>query len=310
MSQRPLYEWMVNYTPQTEWVKGKGIVFCLAFFFIQLGAGMFFVSSIFGILLGEFLGWLICAVLGGGVHFLHLGHPVRFYRMVLRPRTSWVSRGLLFVAAFLILGGVQMFFSSRGISSLTLLIIANLLAFLTVMYGGFAMNCINGIPFWNSALLPILYAVASFLGGTGLSIAVLSNSSISWRAAFGVQILSAGLLFAFIVILPTYLIAAKYGLPSGQASVSEIVKGRSSPLFWVAVVFLGLVMPTGVVIYGFIFGPAETPLTLLYLSISFELLGDLSLRYLILKNGFYNPLVAAPAYYLSARSHRPAIVDR
>lgn len=167
MSRGPLYEWMVDYTPQTEWVEGKGVMFCLAFFFIQLGAGMFFVSSIFRILLGEFLGWLICAVLGGGFHLLHLGHPMRFYRMVLRPQTSWVSRGLLFVIVFLILGGLQMVFSLRGIPSLTLLIIANILAFLTVIYGGFAMNCINGIPFGTQPYFPSYMPLQGFGEGLG-----------------------------------------------------------------------------------------------------------------------------------------------
>jgi len=298
MSRELLYEWMVNDTPQTEWVEGKGSIFWLAFFFIQLGGGMFCVSSVFGILLGEFLGWLICAVLGGGLHLLHLGHPMRFYRMVLRPQTSWVSRGLIFMVTFLILGGLQMIFQLRGISSLALLVIADIFAFLTVIYGGFAMNCINGIPFWNSALLPILYAVASFLGGAELSMIVLLNSSVSRQTVLGIQELSRGLLAAFIVILPTYLIAARYGFPSGKASVNEIVRGRSWLLFWVVVVFLGLVVPIGVATYSLVFGSEEISLILLYLSIAFELLGDLALRYLILKNGFYNPLVPAPAYYV------------
>jgi len=302
MSRELLYEWMVNDTPQTEWVEGKGSIFWLAFFFIQLGGGMFCVSSVFGILLGEFLGWLICAVLGGGLHLLHLGHPMRFYRMVLRPQTSWVSRGLIFVITFLALGGLQMIFQLRGISSLALLVIADIFAFLTVIYGGFAMNCINGIPFWNSALLPVLYAVASFLGGAGLSIAILLNGGgVHPETVPGVQELSRGLLLAFIAILPTYLVAAKYGFPSSKASVSEIVRGRSWLLFWVVVVFLGLGVPIGVVIYSLVFGSEETPLILLYLSVAFELLGDFFLRYLILKYGFYNPLVVAPAFYISGR---------
>jgi formate-dependent nitrite reductase membrane component NrfD len=304
MSSGPLYEWMVNYTPQTEWVEGKGIIFWLAFFFIELGAGMYSISSIFGNLLGEFIGWLICAVLGGGFHLLYLGHPMRFYRMVLRPQTSWVSRGLMFVAAFLILGGLQMVFSIRGSSSLALLVVVNIFAFLTVIYGGFAMNYINGIPFWNSALLPVLYAVAGFWGGAGLTMAVLLNSGVSPETVLGVEELSRGLLVAFIVIFPTYLVAARYGLPSGKASVSEIVGGRLWPLFWIVVVLLGLVVPIGVVIYSLVVGLKQTPLILLYLSIVFELSGDLFLRYLILKNGFYSPLVPAPAYYVSGKKVR------
>lgn len=303
MSNEPFYEWMVKYTPQTEWVKGKGIMFCLAFFFIQLGAGMFFVSSIFGIVLGEYTGLMICVVLGGGVHLLHLGHPIRFYRMVLRPQSSWVSRGLLFVFGFLILGGAQLIFSSLGITSLALLILANVLAFLTVIYGGFALNCINGIPLWNSSLLPLLYAVAAFWGGAGLTMIVLLNTGVAAGALSVIVELSRILLLLFIIILPTYLITARYGLPSGKASVNELVLGRSWLLFWISVVLLGLVLPMGVVIYSFGAGLEKTPLILLYLSIMFEILGDLVLRYLILKNGFYNPLVLAPSYHISESRH-------
>ncbi len=274
-------------------------MFCLAFFFIQLGAGMFLVSSILGILLGEVIGLMICVVLGGGVHLLHLGHPMRFYRMVLRPQTSWVSRGLLFVFGFLILGGVQIIFSSLGISSLPLLIMANVLAFLTVIYGGFALNCINGIPLWNSSLLPILYAVAAFWEGAGLTMVIILNTGVAAGTLSVTVELSRILLLIFIVILPTYLITARYGLPSGKASVTEMVLGRSWLLFWMLVVLFGLVLPVGVVIYSFVVGLTDTPLILLYLSLIFELLGDLLIRYLILKNGFYNPLVSAPSYYLS-----------
>jgi hypothetical protein len=38
------YDWMVKYTPQSEWIERRGILLWLAFFFIELGAGMFFVA--------------------------------------------------------------------------------------------------------------------------------------------------------------------------------------------------------------------------------------------------------------------------
>jgi len=295
MAREPLYQWMVKYTPQSEWVGEKGVMFCLAFFFIQLGAGMFLISSILNFFLGTFIGWLICVFLGGGVHLLHLGHPVRFYRMVLRPQTSWISRGLLFVFGFLILGGLQIILSLFGIPSLVLLILANALAFLTLIYGGFALSCINGIPFWNSALLPLLFAVSGCWGGAGLTTVLLLNIGGA-GTLFAVAEVGRVLLLGFIVILPTYLIAARYGLPSGKASVSEMVAGRLWPLFWIGVVLLGLGLPLGVVIYSLVIGLEKTPFMLLYLSIIFELLGDLFLRYLILNSGFYNPLISPPDY--------------
>ena len=42
-----LDEWMVKPTQQTEWIEGRGIILWLAFFFIELGAGIFFVGTFF-----------------------------------------------------------------------------------------------------------------------------------------------------------------------------------------------------------------------------------------------------------------------
>ena len=37
-----MYDWMAKYTPQTEWIERRGVLLWLAFFFIELGAGVFF----------------------------------------------------------------------------------------------------------------------------------------------------------------------------------------------------------------------------------------------------------------------------
>ncbi len=64
MIQTRPYEFMVSYTPQTQWIEKGGIKLWLAFFFIELGAGMFFVASLFDNLRAMSIGWLLCAVLG------------------------------------------------------------------------------------------------------------------------------------------------------------------------------------------------------------------------------------------------------
>ena len=287
------YEWMVKHTPQSEWIDGRGILFWLAFFFIELGAATFLVSSLFGNLLGEFIGWLMCAVLGGGFHLVYLGHPFRFYRMILRPQTSWISRGLLFVTGFLALGFIHMLLSLLSVPNLVLLVATNVLAFLAIIYGGFAMSYIRGIPLWNSALLPVLYTVAGLWGGAELS-AVVELQGGSRGGNVMLEDLIKVLLAAFIVIFPTYLITARYGLSAGKTSVGEIVKGKWWPFFWVGVILFGIALPIGVVIISLIVGVSGIPVFLLYLSVAFELVGDLILRYLILKAGYYNPLVPVP----------------
>ena len=40
--------------------------------------------------------------------------------------------------------------------AIPLLILVDIFAFLVIIYGGFAMNYVNGIPLWNTAFLPIL----------------------------------------------------------------------------------------------------------------------------------------------------------
>ncbi|MFC2068780.1 NrfD/PsrC family molybdoenzyme membrane anchor subunit, partial [Chloroflexota bacterium] len=164
------YAWMIDHTPQTEWIKKQGILFWLAFFFIELGAGTFIVSSVFNNLPGMLVGWLICATLGGGLHLIYLGHPLRFWRMLISSgwKTSWISRGLYFVMFFLLLGAIHMILVQWASPSLSLLIIADVFAFLVVIYGGFAMNYVNSIPLWNTGLLPVLYLIAGLWGGAGV----------------------------------------------------------------------------------------------------------------------------------------------
>ena len=102
MIQKRPYEFMTKYTPQTEWIRGSGILICMAFFTIELGGGTYIFSSLVGSLLGMIAGFLLAV--SGTVFFLfHLGRPVAAIRACLRPRSSWISRGVLFISLFLVL---------------------------------------------------------------------------------------------------------------------------------------------------------------------------------------------------------------
>lgn len=296
MIQTRPYEFMVQFTPQREWVEGRGILFWLAFFFIELGAGAFFVSSIIGSSPGMLLGWLITAVLGGGFHLLYLGHPLRFWRIMFSSgwKTSWISRGLYFVTLFLILGLIHMLLVYRASPNIGVLIGADIFAFLTIIYAGFVMNYVNGIQLWNSALLPILFAVSGIWGGIGLSIVTISAASPSmmngrledWGRIFLVS-------YTFILII--YLMSIRYQGLAGKASVKEMVTGKWAPLFWVVVVGLGVILPLVVSLLGWK-GGLEISGTLLASAILLELVGDLSLRYCILSCAYYSPLIPTTNY--------------
>jgi len=288
---------MTKYAPQREWIEGRGILLWLAFFFIELGAGMFFVSSFFENRWGLLIGWLICAVLGGGTHLLYLGHPLRFWRMLISSgwKTSWISRGLYFVMFFLILGAVHMGLLFWVIPATPLLILVDIFAFLAIIYGGFAMNYVNGIPLWNTALLPILYVVSGIWGGAEL---MLATALATGATGLGIAVEEwiRILLIGFVIILAVYLISVRYGSLAGRVSVREIAFGRWAPLLWIAVVALGIALPLGVVLLSFLAGLEAIPAALVYIAISGGLLGDLTMRYLILRCGYYHPLVPSHTY--------------
>jgi len=289
IQQRP-YEFMVYHTPQREWIEKRGILLWLAFFFIELGAGTFFISSIFESAAGMLAGWLICGVLGGGLHILYLGHPFRFWRMVTSAgwKTSWISRGLYFVSLFLILGAIQLILVQWSSPFLGLTITADILAIFTIIYAGFAMNFVIGISLWNSPLLPVLYLVLGIWGGLGITLITILPSDATVLGSL--EIWSRVFLLTFIFIVFVYLFSIRYQGTAARVSVRQITTGRWAILFWIMVVSLAMVFPLVVTVSGWV-ADLAIPNTLLYIVIILELLGDLALRYCILRSGFYKPLI-------------------
>ncbi len=292
MIQTRPYEFMVSYTPQRQWIEKGGIKLLLAFFFIELGAGMFLVASLFNNLMAMAIGWFLCAVLGGGFHLFYLGKPLRFWRMLLSSgwKTSWISRGLIFVIIFLGLGLAHMVLAQLATRFTVLLAVTDLFAFLTVIYGGFAMSFINGIPLWNTALLPILYVISGLLGGAEVTFGIaLGSGEIGVGMAMEEWIRL--LLIGFILLIPVYLISVRSTSSTGQASVMYLALGKWSPLFWIVVVIMGMVIPLTAVINSYMSGLEAGVVAFLYVAIVSGLIGDLAMRYLILRGGMYSPLI-------------------
>ena len=286
------YEWMAGYTPQTEWIKRRGILLWLAFFLIELGAGIFFVTSFFENLTAMFTGWLVCGILGGGLHLIFLGKPARFWRIVISSgwQTSWISRGLFFVSLFLVLGLVHMALVLWTDSSTALLVIVDIFAFFTIIYGGFAMNFVNGIPLWNTALLPVLYVISGLWGGAEVMLGIaLASGEIGIGIALEewIRILMIG----YVILIPVYLLSTRYTSATGQASVRYMLLGQWSPVFWIVVVLVGMGVPVAAIISSYVVGLEATPKIFLYIAIFSGLIGDLTVRYLILRCGLYAPLI-------------------
>ena len=279
------YEWMVKPTPHTAWIEGKGLLLYLAFFFIELGAGLYFVSLFFQATSGMLLGWLICLVLGGGFNLLFLGKPLRCYRAVLKPGTSWISRGIIFVACFSVIG-----FLNLVISHPVLTILMGIVAFLEMIYAGFVLSYVLAVPIWNTALIPALYSLASLLGGIGLLVGMnlLSGSNIEAMESWA-RVLLLG--YGFLMVL--YLLTMRYRSHTAAASIQRMVTGDLKGLFWGGVVLVGFVYPAIVNSLSYTMGPGSIAPGALFLGIICEGIGDLSMRYCILRSVLYAPLIPA-----------------
>lgn len=283
------YEWMVEYTPQTNWIEGHGMFIWLAEVFGTLGGGLYLVSLWSNSMGGMLVGWLLAVAIKGGLHMAHLGRPSRFWRLFLKAGTSWLARGLVFVALFAFFGALQLIASywlpGTGWEIL-FKVLAGILALLVAAYSGFVMNYVNGIPLWNSALLPLLFVLFGMFGGTALLIIIglLGYDADLIRALGFVPVLLP--VIASVVAL--YLWSATYICPASRRSVMEIIRGRLALLLWVGVVLCGVLLPAAVILFMFVAGYAS--IFLLAAVSAGILVGVFSFNYCLLRAGLYRPL--------------------
>lgn len=287
-----MYEWMVRNTPQREWIEGRGVLIWLAEVSCGIGGGLYLVSLYFNNMSGMFLSWLIVVLLKGGFHFAYLGKPMRFWRMALKPKTSWLARGFIFLSLFIGFGAIQLAFSywlPGTTLEITFKVIAGLMVFLVVMNTGFVMNCINAIPFWNSAILPLLFLLFGILDGFALILTMgLFEGNVNMIAAEGGSRL---LLVINALLIAIYLWSGMYMGPTGKRSVMELIKGQLAPILWVGVMLCGIIIPLGVSVSSYFVGEASAPF--LIMAVAFEMVGAFSLKYILLKGALYSPLIQA-----------------
>ena len=282
---------MVNYTRQTEWIDKRGLFLWIAFYTGGLGGGLYLVSLFFNSLWGMAIGWAIVAFIKGGTHFVFLGKPQRFWRIMTHPQTSWLARGFLFVVGFAGFGAIQLFLSWQFPDSPAVIVfkvLAGILAFCVAIYTGFVLKAVKGVPFWNSWLLPVLFIMCGVLGGFGLAVAIslAGGGIVLSQAETGSRIL----LIINILLIVVYLLLASRREAVGKQTVAEQIRGQNAPVFWIGIVALGIAIPVIISAISLIAGEASS--VLLIIGVVCEVIGGMSLRYVVLKGGAYKPLVA------------------
>ncbi|MCX6013101.1 MAG: polysulfide reductase NrfD [Chloroflexi bacterium] len=286
------WEWMVKPTPQKDWIAGEGMLIWLAFFAIELGAGMYFVSIFLENTPAMIVGWLLTPVIGAGFLFLHLGQKKNIWRAVLSKgfKTSWISRGTIFIGAYALVGLIhQVLYHYVSIdAAYSVGIVEAVLCILVMIYGGFVISSISSIPMWHTPLIPILFVVGSFWGGAEIAFAfdMTKIAPESW-----IKILLP--IYIFILIL--YIFTVSTGLAAGKYAIKQILRGDLAAIFWIGTILIGVLIPFSIYILTFV-GNNELSTPVVFIAVASGLIGDLSMRYCIMRTGYYAPLVPSSHY--------------
>lgn len=289
MIQSKPWEYMVKYTPQRDWIEGHGILVAFAIFFGGIAGGLYIASLFFDSMLGMFIAWLL-AMATGMTDMAHLSKPMRFWRMLLKVKTSWITRGFLFITLFIGAGAIQMALTqwAPGTAAETVFkVIAGIMAFGVAVYSGFVVGFVGAIKLWNSAIVPILFVVAGAAGG----LAILLIASQGEPAAQLLDIARATLyvLAGYAVFTAIYLWVSTYENTNAQDSVKRIISGEVSLVFWLVVVVLGMVVPIAL-IASFALASNVSSVAFIVAGVC-TIIGGIGLRYVILKAGVYSPLL-------------------
>ena len=271
-----------------------------AFFFGELGAGLFLVGALYNSVICMVVGVCITAILTTYFHLSHMGVPGRSWRAILRPDRSWISRGaisiVLFTGAALLhillngfglaewLGGGALV---NGIAGLVK-IASILLALFVMMYHGFAISDSTAISFWNTGLMPISSLAYSALGGMVLSLN-LNPAAGAAGARYLPPAHSASLVLVVVaaIIVLALLQGAKRGSPGAKKSLFLLT--RDGPYVkW----FYGLVIGAGFVLPFLLLALLPESRVISFLVALAVLSGYYTFRVLVFKVGLYDPIIS------------------
>ena len=289
MSQVKPYDFMVKYQQQKDWVDGRGNFIAFAFFLGGISGGLFLAAAYFDSLWGMFGAWLLA--LGMGLSYMiHLSKPMRFWRMFMKPRTSWIARGFIFIMLFIGFTTLVLIFSywlpEATALITTLKIIAGVFAFAQSIYTGFAVSYVSAIKVWNSAIVPILFVTCGATGGLAILLAITMAGG---GEIIALENVIRVVLIALAVIIGVYLWNTTYSSVSARDAVKRLVGGSLAPLFWIGVFAFGIIIPVAISVATYF---SDDPAAgLLITAIASEIIGGLALRFAILKAGMYTPLL-------------------
>lgn len=164
-------------------------------------------------------------------------------------------------------------------------IVGSLLAVATATYTGVLIAVVNGVPFWNTPLMPVLFLASAM--STGLAVAMIGAAIIDITTVKTLSNFALGhVIFLAVEALVLMLFVFMSLTRSTEAALSAgiLISGVLSPYFWGLVVILGIVVPFILSIIEY-YEYGEMPKYLVVGADLLVLIGGMSLRALIIFSG-------------------------
>jgi formate-dependent nitrite reductase membrane component NrfD len=160
--------------------------------------------------------------------------------------------------------------------------VGSALAIGTAVYTGILIAVVNGVPFWNTPLMPVLFLASAI--STGLAAAMIAAAIIDINTIRTLSNFALGhVIFLSVegLVLMLLVFMSLTGSVDAAASAKMLISGRLSPYFWILVVTLGILVPFVLSIVEY-YEYGAMPKQLVVGADLLVLLGGMSLRALII----------------------------
>jgi formate-dependent nitrite reductase membrane component NrfD len=287
-------------TSRTRFVEHMGFLEVLSFFGEGVGAGLYILGVISNQPLVMLLGVVFVAIAVVAL-VAHLGSRAHLaWRAITKFKTSWVSRGSLFISLFMAFSVPGLMVSQIPIlASLEkpLTILAFIFAPLVIIYAGMMLRSMKAVTLWRSYYLPVGFSSHSVASALILfwcyaQFAGLNKDIMSWLQPATIICL---LLSAAIAILHLVNIPRSAGI---EASLDRLFRGKLRTRLILGAGGLGIIVPLVLALLSWLAAAQlgqGTVMVLLAVAAVVRLFGDYAYRSAFVMAGAYEPIVPPPS---------------
>jgi formate-dependent nitrite reductase membrane component NrfD len=256
-----------------------------------VGAAVFLLSLLAGSM-GAALVGLVLVCVGATALFTHLGHPLRFWRVISKTHVTWISRGAIFTGGLIGFGGMSLILPEGNALGMLSQMISVMCALVVMLYTGFLFSSMNAIPFWNTSLLPILF-LAHSIASAGVVLLELLTLSGQKLAGSPREVSAVLAMLLFSLVLSWVYTRSAPPSEAARESVRLLTQGRLKSLFLVGGGIVGLAVPIVLVVLAYSISRDMGVVSAMFVFVALVLRigGDMAFRHAVLRAGVYAPVI-------------------